>query len=451
MGMSDWDWQLYPDTERAISGLVRSFLDGNGYASAIGRDIGETSSTRFIDWVDSMEVPEEMMSGIDLERIGFVKDPRVGTGGPVYIHPGKFFPIRLRGDRSFRLSINVDDLELFLVQGHLADRKIMGERNATLRSVDLHREGDCTFCAVERHGAMTFDVQPEDDSDEYETALRALTARRRTFGEDAEGIDDLGATIVSLGDGLEMPRLADAFFSAERNFWQSKNRAGAMQSRRQGLMGLGWGNRDHHTFRCSRENFRKSIAIFEQMGMTRRERFFAAAEAGWGAQIMEQAGSRLVVFADVDLSPDEGQRDFVDRDMEPLERPGTVGLWVGLHGESLLDAGMHHLAVGSDFRDMREDLRVRDVPSMGPFSNFDFLKQSFTEAERWTPPRERVDRLLRDGLITDEQATRFKEKGTVGSHLEVIQRDQGFKGFNQSSVSAIIRMTDPKGRLGMGA
>ena len=166
---------------------------------------------------------------------------------------------------------------------------------------------------------------------------------------------------------------------------------------------------------------------------------------------MEQSDSGLVVFADVDLGPKEAHTDFVDHELEPLEKMGTVGLWVGLHGESVLDAGMHHLAVGSNFKGMREALEAREVVSMNPFSNFDFLKQSFTEAERWIPPKERVKRLVEAKLIPDMQASKFLEHGTVGSHLEIIQRNSGFKGFNQSSVSAIIRMTDPMKRSGIGA
>jgi len=256
-------------------------------------------------------------------------------------------------------------------------------------------------------------------------------------------VEDLRDKIDTLTDTLERPRVADAFFRTERNYWQSKNRAGLVQFKRQELMGLGWGNHDHHTFRCSRVNFGNVIKIFEEMGLTRRERFFAGAEAGWGAQVMEQSDSGLVVFADVDLGPNEGQIDFVNQKLEPLEKLGTVGLWVGLHGESVLDSGMHHLAAGSDFKGMREGLKAMEVVSMNPFSDFDFLKQSFTEAERWVPPKDRVNRLLEARLILEKQASRFLEHGAVGSHLEIIQRNLGFKGFNQSSVSAIIRMTDP--------
>lgn len=449
--MRDWDWQLYPEAESMVFGLVRSFLDGNTYANMIRGEIENTSSTRFIDWVDSMEIPDTIVSGQDLQRIGYIKDSKASADGAVFNHPGAFFPIILRADGTRRLSICVDDLDRFLLMGHLTNKEVNGQRNAPFRTVELNREGDNTFCGVERHGGRTYDVVPGTDLEEYGSALKVLLDRKREYDDDELGIEDFVANMATLGDGLEKPRLADAFFRSERTYWQSKNRAGAVQFKRQESMGLGWGNHDHHTFRCSRENFGNAVEIFESMGMTRRERFFAGAEAGWGAQVMEQPESGMVVFADVDLGPDEGNEDFVNQGLEPLERIGTVGLWVGLHGESLLSSGMHHLAVGSDFPMMREDLRKRNVPSMAPFSNFEFLKQSFTEPEHWMPMKARVEHLLKEGLITENQAGKFKEQGTVGSHMEIIQRDQGFKGFNQSSVSAIIRLTDPLKRNGTGA
>lgn len=449
--MGEWDWQLYPETDEFVSGLIGSFMDGNGHADVLRSEIENTSSTRFIDWVDSMEIPEEDIGAEDLERIGYVKDSSKSVDGTVFNHPGSSFPIILRTDRSYRLSIGVDLMERFLDMSGYSNKKTEGEPNAPLRKVELNREGTCSFFALERHGGRTFDVEPATDIDEYESALKCLAARKRVISDDREGMDDLKAQIEILGDSLERSRLADAFFRVERDYWRSRNRAGAVQFGRQDRLGLGWGNHDHHTFRCSRENFADAIGIFGMMGMARRERFFAGAEAGWGAQVMEQPDSGLVVFADVDLGPDEVGSDFTRERLEPLQRLGTVGLWVGLHGESLLGSGMHHLALGSDFRRMREDLTAREVNSMAPFSEFQFLKQSFTVAEHWIPPKWRVERLLRERLITDEQSAKFMRLGALGSHLETIQRDQGFKGFNQSSVSAIIRMTNPLDRPAIGA
>jgi hypothetical protein len=81
---------------------------------------------------------------------------------------------------------------------------------------------------------------------------------------------------------------------------------------------------------------------------------------------------------------------------------------------------------------------------MKPFSDFPFLKQAFTEGERWPVRHQRADRLLRQGLITEAQHLMFLSEGAIGSHLENLQRKGGFKGFNQKSVSAIIQATDPR-------
>ncbi len=36
------------------------------------------------------------------------------------------------------------------------------------------------------------------------------------------------------------------------------------------------------------------------------------------------------------------------------------------------------------------------------------------------------------------------KQGALGSHLENLQRREGYKGFNQKNVSIIIKKTDPR-------
>jgi hypothetical protein len=115
-----------------------------------------------------------------------------------------------------------------------------------------------------------------------------------------------------------------------------------------------------------------------------------------------------------------------------------------LHGESLLDAGMHHLEARFDFDLLRGQLQTCGVRTMNAFSDFPFLRQAFTEGERWPVRRERAERLLTAGLITRPQSEQFIRDGALGSHLENLQRHGGFKGFNQKSVSVVIAATDPR-------
>ncbi|MGR3295792.1 MAG: hypothetical protein ACUZ8A_06160, partial [Candidatus Bathyanammoxibius sp.] len=64
--------------------------------------------------------------------------------------------------------------------------------------------------------------------------------------------------------------------------------------------------------------------------------------------------------------------------------------------------------------------------------------------EMWQVIPERTKKLLDDGSITQKQYKRFLKQGARGSHLEDLQRGEGFKGFNQKSVSAVIKATDPR-------
>ena len=105
---------------------------------------------------------------------------------------------------------------------------------------------------------------------------------------------------------------------------------------------------------------------------------------------------------------------------------------------------MHHLEARFDFVTLRDQLQRQGVNLMKPFSDFEFLRQAFTEGERWPVRRERAERLLAAGLITREQCDQFVPDGAIGSHLENLQRHGGFKGFNQKAVSVIISATDPR-------
>jgi hypothetical protein len=60
----------------------------------------------------------------------------------------------------------------------------------------------------------------------------------------------------------------------------------------------------------------------------------------------------------------------------------------------------------------------------------------------------RIERLLADGRITSEQAARFRREGALGSHLEILERNDGYKGFNQTGISEIIMRTDPRRNVG---
>jgi hypothetical protein len=332
------------------------------------------------------------------------------------------------------------------IASHYLDAEPEGEPFSCYRRIVVATEGATRLDAVERsayRGFVCAPLKPGELGAIVKARELSRTRPRRSL-VDAEGFKIANQRLDQIIKLVGRDLACQFFFEAERVYWESRNRAGQIQKRRQDLLGLGWGNHDHHTFRCSREHFVDLNKFLLKLGFQKRERFYAGAEAGWGAQVSEQATAGIVVFADVDLLPEETELDFSSIKLPAAPRLGTVGLWVGLHGESFLEAGMHHLEARFDFNLLRDQLQTCGVNTMKPFSDFEFLRQAFTEGERWPVPRERAERLLKLKLITGGQFEKFIADGALGSHLENLQRHGGFKGFNQKSVSVVISATDPR-------
>jgi len=441
--LSFFDWGLFADAESFLRTSLNGLLSRNSAAERVAFEIQQRTSTSIFDWVDHLTLPAEKVDTDELVKMGFEEQKKISDADVVFrVQGSTLFPLILKSDRGSEVALAVEDVENF--------RKIIGKEkgiqglpNSNLRELTLSSENDLAFSILERRGSSSYMIENSDDIDSYVEALNVLGSRERRFASDEEGILETEKLLKTFESKLSKPRLADAFFRTERRYWESRNQAAKVQKNRQDKVGVGWGNVDHHTFRSSRQNFATLVRIFEYLGLKPRERFHAGAQAGWGAQIIEDSDGRNVVFADVDLSAEEKEADFAHRGLEPRQELGTVGLWVGLHGESLLEAGMHHLAARFRFDNVREDLKAMGVGMMKPFSNFPFLKQAFTETEKWQVQNERLALLLRKHNLSREQASTFVREGAVASHLENIQRGQGFKGFNQNSVSAIIKWTNP--------
>jgi hypothetical protein len=343
------------------------------------------------------------------------------------------------------LALRVESVEDFMA-AHRIGAEPRGEPHSRFRRVVVSSEAGVRVEVVERRGYRGFvplKLRP-GEREAFLEAQQLWSGRQRLFADAAEGYRSAQATLDRVLELVGRDLACHVVFVAERAYWQQRNRAAQVQKHRQNLLGLGWANHDHHTFRCSREHFLDLMRVLEKLGFERRERYYAGAQAGWGAQILEQPVEGIVVFADVDLMPDETVVDFSREPLPPAPRLGTVGLWVGLHGESFLEAGMHHLEARFDFEAVRWQLRSHQIEGMAPFSDFEFLKQAFTEGERWPVRRDRAEQLCRAGLISRDQCEQFVAEGALGSHLETLQRRGGFKGFNQKSVSAIIAATDPR-------
>jgi hypothetical protein len=462
-----FEWQRWPQAEALVDRLIERGLEGNAFAAELaGRMIRETG-TSFKVWVDHIVVEGSAELVKNLVATGYEREvaPYV-LGVPVYGHAKGVFPRiaivssaggngDLDGLQNVRdLAIKVESVVAFS-RAHDLGLELLGYPLGPYRSGVVPGERT-RLVILERRAFLGFEPFPGDLAREGRMAPQAArdaldardlwAARRRRFDDDAQGFDVTEKTLRQVTERAGSRDLAcHLVFEVERDYWQSRNHAARVQKARQDRLGLGWANHDHHTFRCSRRFFPRVIGMFKALGFGLRERFHAGEQAGWGAQVLEHTAAGIVIFADLDLAPEEAEADFANKTLPELPRPGTVGLWVALHGESILEGGMHHLEAQFDFVALREGLKAEaGIDTMPPFSDFPFLRQAFTAGERWVVSRHRADRALAQGWIDTEQHAKFCSEGAIGSHLENLERREGYKGFNQQAVSAIITATDPR-------
>ena len=452
----DFDWQRCPEAARWVEKRIDEIVSEVRFASCLRQRMRDETGTRFIDWVDHICLPFNDPLSEMVEKIGYFRAEH-DAAQEVWLHPGAMVPaIRLREQSDSGVWLKVDSVSDFLRAHDLDDVALTGEAAAPVQTAVVAAEGNSRLAVIERHGRSGFQWETESDSKmaDVEAALAehrdVFMSRNRMFADGDPDCDEaagfshtrqlLSAAIQDLGTD----RACDLFFASERCYWESRNHAARVQKRRQDTLGLGWANHDHHTYRSSRECFAPLIDLLELLGFTCRERFYGGADAGWGAQVLEQANAGIVIFADVDLSCDEVTGDFAHDGLSPRGELGTVGLWCKLHGEAIMAAGMHHLECQFDFDAARVQLAEAGIQTMKPFTDFEYLRQAFTVGEVWKVSPHRLRSLREGGQISSQQEQQFLNEGSVGSHLEILQRDEGYKGFNQTGISEIILATDPR-------
>ena len=460
--LTRFHWEPQPEAQKLVNELLEAFLDRNSAAAELAEAMKNESATRFADWIDTIFVPASKHNIIErLEEVGYepFETELAADVEACWYHPGGLFPmIATLNENMHNVALKVESVADFLAAHHvpITEETIGGEPLERTRWACAFAEDGAELWVIERHGYKGM-AETNDPPALRVAALKHLErfrTRKRDFGvgpqADQRGIDEAHRLVDEAIEEIGRDWACDLFFAAERDYWMRRNTAARVQKARQDRLGLGWGNHDHHTYRGGRGNYARVVALFEKMGFYCRERFYAGIEAGWGAQVLEQPVTGIVIFFDVDMSPDEIRGDFPHEgfgghgftDKEDL---GTIGLWVELHGESLLQAGMHHLEAMFDWHALVEQLETEaDIKTMAPFTTFPYLRQAFTQGEMWPVEPARLEALVNKGHLTNEQADRFRLDGALGSHLENLERNDGFRGFNQQGVSDIISRTDAR-------
>ncbi len=442
-----FQWQCHPDAESLVENFLAEACAQNSFIATLSKELKQQTSTRLLDWLDHLVLGNSNGLQQELQASGYITDTPA-QASQIFYHPGAQLPrivVQEAEQSLLGIAVSVDSIPDFLMVRGIS-RPIEGSPLSSYRRCCVSTENNIALWAIERRGTLMMEPTNYDPKflAKYFEAEEKWLSRPRPLENEDEALSaafKLAQEMVSL---LGVGMAACLVLECERKYWQARNMAGQLQKNRQDRLGMGWANHDHHTFRSSRHHFSQLVRLFEILGFHCRERFYAGQEAGWGAQVMENAQCRLVLFLDVDLAPNELAVDFAHQPLPELPTLGTVGLWCALHGDSILRAGMHHLEAQFMFEDLTRDLAGLGVGMMPPFSSFPYLKQAFTQGEVWPVEQARIDSLVQGGKITREQAAKFAADGAIGSHLENLQRREGYKGFNQQNVSFIIKETDPR-------
>ena len=458
--LTAYHWEPQPKAAAFVKKVVDDFLAKLPEAKAFAELLYRETGNRFNDLICQVDLPLGNYNAGEIESAGWSKIQSSAAGVSVYEHECGIFPaLLLHTSNDIRVGLKVEAVADFMSANRAASGQVYGE--AFGRPLDTYRLAvvaqnfsDAELYVVERHGAPLYgssDLRKTVRSSPEATLETAENFRLRTRanGDEHDDFEEINALVDKAIASVGRDVACDLFFAAEREYWQRRNTAAQFQKARQDKLGIGWANHDHHTYRSSRRHFHKLIALWEKLGFECRERFYPGPEAGWGAQVMEQPVCGIVTFNDVDISEDEMLTDFAHEPMQDRTADNgglaTVGLWCALHGESVLQAGMHHLECTFDFEALREQMeKDGGIATMPKFTDFPHLKQAFTKGERWEVDPQRIDALLDKRLITEHQAKEFRKNGAIGSHLENLERNDGFKGFNQTGVTDIIKRTDPR-------
>lgn len=434
MARQDREWRVQPQAEAALGGWLDAALAASPAARAFATRLHATCGVRLRDIVDHLTV-------VSLDAAAAAGWHDDGAG--VWRNPDGLFPPLVRGPAD-TVWLRVEDAAVF-VAANAPDAEIEGEPHAPLRMARVFPG----FGIVERGGDAGFAVPPHDAADIRVARIHssAFRARRRQFDSVAQGLAHTEALVAAAVADLGPHRACDLWLKAEREYWMSRCAAGRLQKARQDAAGIGWANIDHHTYDGSRAHFRDTVRILEMLGYEVRELLYAGELAGWGSQVLEQPVIGSTIFADVDLAPEELSIDFAHEPLPELPRHRRAGLLSELLGESILEAGLNHVAALYDQRALRAQLNDKGLTMMAPFTDWPHLYQELTHGDWAAVDPARVDALAAAGHIGADEAERLKLEGSIVTHLENIERNDGFKGFNREGIDSVLRKLDPRAYL----
>ncbi|MEM1103588.1 MAG: hypothetical protein AAGH48_05735 [Pseudomonadota bacterium] len=435
----DREWRVQPNAEAFLQEFLTGALKACPPAATFADRLWTACGVRLRDIIDHIEYASPEIEP-ELAAAGW----RRAESGQ-WIHEEGYFPDFLPASGKLTVWFRVEDAGRF-VQATDPGLSIDGRAHAPLRRVMAFEANEARFGAIERSGHVGYETPQAADRAIRQARLhaQAFRARRREFDTVESGLDFTEALVTDAVNDIGSHWACALWLSAERDYWMRGCAAGRLQKSRQDAAGVGWSNIDHHTYDGSRRYFRHTIKILETLGYELREMLYAGELAGWGSQVLEQPALKSTIFADVDLAPEELTIDFAHEELPDLDKHRRAGVLCVIHGESILEAGLNHVAALYDQKLARALLASQGVSMMPPFSDFAHLYQELTIGDRRPVDPSRVDALEREGHLPASEAEDIRLNGAIATHLENIERNDGYKGFNKSGIDGVLRKLDPR-------
>lgn len=433
------DWTVQPSAESTLRTLLDRWLARAPLAAAYADALHKGSGVRLRDILDHVSFHDAALRS-EIEAQGWAQ-----ASPGVWEHPDGYFPAFVERAGPVTIWFRVESTETFLAANRLSGAIEGAAHGPSRRVIGFNGEG-VAFGAIERRGHVGYEPPSVDARQIRLSRLhsQSFRSRRRQFDSVGQGLAHTEALVDAAVADIGQHWACALWLEAEREYWMMRCSAGRHQKARQDRLGIGYSNIDHHTYDGSRQHFRHTVRILEKLGYQLREMLYAGELAGWGSQILEQPALKSTIFADVDLAPHELDIDFAHVELPELDKHRRAGVLSALHGESILEAGLNHVAALFDQRALRDQLHQEGIMMMQPFSNFPHLYQELTQGDWAAVEPARVNALEAAGHISAEEADRIRVEGAIISHLENIERNDGFKGFNKPGIDGVLRKLDPR-------
>jgi hypothetical protein len=440
LAYKDRSWAVQPKAESIFRALLTEALAACPPAADYADALLERAGVRLRDIIDHVEFSDDALAA-RIAEAGWQE----GEQGIWSNRSGLFPTFVRRPEGGLNFLLRVESAEQFVGANGL-NTPIVGKAHGPARSAKVFEQSGVSFSIFERNGYAGYGVPDAEDSliRSARVHLQTFRSRRRQFDRAEEGLAHTEGLVDSAVADLGPHWACDLWLRAEREFWMLRCAAGRLQKARQDALGIGWSNIDHHTYDGSRRYFRHTIRILEKLGYELREMIYAGELAGWGSQVLEQPVIGSTIFADVDLAPEELDIDFAHEELPELPKMCRAGVVSALHGESILEAGLNHVAFLYDQEALRAQLAREGVKMMSPFSSFPHLYQELTLGDWVAVDPKRVDALEAAGHIGRDEAEKIRLEGAILTHLENIERNDAFKGFNKPGIDGVLRKIDPR-------